>query len=217
MCRNGIVPGCNRGRESVGRNRDASGVSRVVVAAIAVVLSVPAGPPSLLGQATKQVKVVFESRQSGSQSRDAVQGTGGVIVTERGARTSGRVGAESTQRTLTRTTGIFTIVQDGGESALIVASQVPYPQLVYYHDYLTRAGYVATSVAFTDVGASLKVRATLLSGNQVRLRPTPRISWFTRQQAGIAEVTEASTEVIVPSGRPVALGGTACARNKPTP
>jgi hypothetical protein len=181
-----------------------------VVVAVALVVLGPVGAPSVRAEGAKQVKVVFESRQSGAQSRDAVQGSGGVIVTERGgAHPSGRVGVESTQRTVTRTTGLFTIVLDGGESTLLVASQVPYPQVVYYRDYLTRAGYVATGVAFTDVGAALNVRATVMPGNQVRLRLTPRISWFTRQQTGIAEVNEAATELVVPNGRPVAFGGAA--------
>jgi type II secretory pathway component GspD/PulD (secretin) len=104
-------------------------------------------------------------------------------------------------------TGIFTIVQDGGESTMLVASQVPYPQVAYYRDYLTGAGHVATGVQFRDVGTSLKVRAAILPGNQVRVRLTPTISWLSADRSGVIEVNEASTELVVPSGRPVVLGG----------
>jgi hypothetical protein len=39
------------------------------------------------------------------------------------------------------------------------------------------------------------------------VRLTPTISWFAADRSGAIEVNEASTELIVPSGRPVVLGG----------
>jgi len=165
-------------------------------------------PGSVAAQGGKQVKVVFEFRQSATQSRDAVEGSGRVVITDRGGtRSSGRVGVDSAQRRTQTSTGIFTLVQDGGESTLLVASQVPYPHVSFYRDYLTGAGHVATGVQFKDVGTSLKVGATVLAGNQVRVRLTPTISWFSGDKSGAIEVTEASTELVVPNGRPVVLGG----------
>ena len=114
---------------------------------------------------------------------------------------------DSTQRRTQTSTGIFTLVQDGGESTLIVASQVPYPQVTFYRDYLTGAGYAVTGVQFKDVGTSLKVGATVLAGNQVRIRLTPTISWFSDDRSGVIEASEASTTLVVPSGQPVVLGG----------
>jgi type II secretory pathway component GspD/PulD (secretin) len=114
---------------------------------------------------------------------------------------------DSTQRRTQTSTGIFTLVQDGGESTLIVASQVPYPQVAFYRDYLTGAGYAVSGVEFKDVGTSLKVGATVLPGNQVRVRLTPTISWFSADRSGVIEATEASTTLVVPSGQPVVLGG----------
>lgn len=173
--------------------------------AVAFLLLGLSGPAP--AQTTKQVKVLFEFRQSSTQSGDAVQG-GGVTITERGtARPSGRVGAESTERQVTRTSGIFTIVQDGGESTIVVASQVPYPQITYYRDYLTGAGYVTRGMAFREVGTSIRVRATVLPGNQVRVRIAPTISWFSGDRSGVTEVTEASTELLAPNKRPVVVGG----------
>ncbi|OLD39202.1 MAG: hypothetical protein AUI57_04265 [Candidatus Rokubacteria bacterium 13_1_40CM_2_68_8] len=168
-----------------------------------------AGCPDPVGaQSGKQVKVVFEFRRSASQNRGAVEGGGRVVITDRGGtRASGGVGVDSTQRRTQTSTGIFTLVQDGGESTLLVASQLPYPQIAFYRDYLTGAGYVATGVQFKDVGTSLKVRATILGSNQVRVRLTPTISWYSVDTAGVIEVNEASTELVVPSGRPVVLGG----------
>jgi hypothetical protein len=181
---------------------------RHVAITLALLLLVPACPSALRAQGTKQIKVVLEVRQSGSQSRDAAQGAGRIIITERGgARPSGRVGVESTERTVTRSTGIFTIVQDGGESMLLVASQVPYAQATYYRDYLTGAGYLTTGVSFREVGTFLKVRAMALPGRQIRVRMTPTISWFAADRSGVIEATEASTEVIVPNDRPIIIGG----------
>jgi hypothetical protein len=158
-------------------------------------------------QSGKQVRVSFEFRQSSAQSRDAVAGSGGVIVTDRGARSSGRVGVDSTQRRVQTSSTIFTIVQDGGQSMLLVASQIPYSQVTYYRDYLTSTGYVTGGVEFKDVGTSLKVGAVILPGNQVKVRLTPTISWLSADRSGVVEVNEASTELVVPSGRPVVLGG----------
>ena len=108
------------------------------------------------------MRVAVDFRQSSTQNRDAVDGSGRVIITDRGGtRASGRIGVDSTQRRTQTSTGIFTIVQDGGESTLLVASQIPYSQVMFYRDYLTGAGYLATGVQFKDVGTALKVGANL--------------------------------------------------------
>jgi len=182
----------------------------VALRALALILVLLAGSPGYPGaQSGKQVRVVFDFRQSSTQNRDAVDGSGRVIITDRGGtRASGRVGVDSTQRRTQTSTGIFTIVQDGGESTLLVASQIPYSQVTFYRDYLTGAGYLATGVQFKDVGTGLKVGAVILPGNQVKVRLTPTISWLSPDKSGVIEVNEASTELIVPSGRPVVLGGT---------
>jgi hypothetical protein len=175
---------------------------------LALVLVMGAGSHgAATAQSGKRVRVSFEFRQTSTQNRDAVDGSGRVIITDRGARSSGRVGVDSTQRRVQTSTGMFTIVQDGGESTLLVASQIPYSQVTYYRDYLTGAGYVTTGVQFKDVGTSLKVGAAILPGNQVRVRLTPTISWLSADRSGVIEVNEASTELVVPSGRPVMLGG----------
>lgn len=180
-----------------------------LVRALVLVVALGTGLPGIAdAQSGKQVKVAFDFRQSSTQNRDAVDGSGRVVITDRGgARSSGRVGVDSTQRRVQTSTGIFTIVQDGGESTMLVASQIPYSQVTFYRDYLTGAGYVASGVQFKDVGTSLKVRAMILPGNQVRVRLTPTISWLSADKSGVIEVNEASTELVVPSGRPVVLGG----------
>jgi Bacterial type II and III secretion system protein len=170
---------------------------------LAVLLAGPAG-----AQSGRHIRVALDFRQTAEHARDAVQGGGSVIVTERGAaRPRGGIGVESTERRVRRSTGVFTLVQDGGESILTVATQIPVQQIAFYRDYATGAGHVATGVTFRDVGTSLRVWATVVAGNQIRVRLTPRISYVAADGSGAIDVTEAATELVVPSGRPVVLGG----------
>lgn len=183
-------------------------MSVVTRALLAVTLVLAVGwPAAVPAQSGKPVRVTLDVRRSGVQTRDAIQGSGRVIITEHGARPSGKVGVESGERRVTQTTGIFTIVQDGGESTLLVASSVPYAQVTFYRDWLTGAGLVATSVQFRDVGTALKVRATVLPGKQVRVRVTPSLSWSSADSAGVIEVARAAMDLVVTSGRPVQIGG----------
>jgi hypothetical protein len=167
------------------------------------------GASPLAAQSGRHVRVTLTLEQSGAVSQDAIGASGRVVITDRGSvRGDGRAGAVSRQTRTRQSTGIFTIVQDGGESTLVVASQLPYPQVAWFHDYATGAGHLATGIAFKDVGTSLRVGATVLPGNRVRVRLTPTISWLAADRSGTIEFTEAATELVVPSGRPVVLGGT---------
>jgi type II/III secretion system protein len=159
-------------------------------------------------QSPRMVRVDVQFQHTGTQSGQGVQGRGGVIITERGGiRPRGRLGAGSTDTRTQQSTGIFTLVQDGGESTLTVATQVPYPQLAFYRDYATGAGHLVRGTVFREVGTSLKVRANLLPGNHIRVRLTPSISWLSADGSGAIEFTEATTEVIVASGQPLVIGG----------
>ena len=174
-----------------------------VLLAAAGVAAAPAA-----GQTPRQIRVDVQFRQTATQSRNTAGAAGGVIVSPRGGlRPRGGVGAGSTETRVQQSTGIFTLVQDGGESILTVASQVPYPQVSFYRDYASGAGYIASGVAFRDVGTALKVRASLLPGDRIRVRLTPTISYVSADGSGTIEFTEATTDVIVPNGHAVLLAG----------
>jgi len=174
-----------------------------VLLAAAGVAAAPAA-----GQTPRQIRVDVQFRQTATQSRNTAGAAGGVIVGPRGGlRPRGGVGAGSTETRVQQSTGIFTLVQDGGESILTVASQVPYPQVSFYRDYASGAGYIASGVAFRDVGTALKVRASLLPGDRIRVRLTPTISYVSADGSGTIEFTEATTDVIVPNGHAVLLAG----------
>lgn len=180
----------------------------VAVSALAVV-GVGAAPSG--AQSTRQVKVLLEFKQQTQGSRQGVQGQGGIIVEERRgdvrARGRGGLAVEETTTRVTRSSGLFTVVQDGGAGSIMVAQDVPYPQMAYYHDYATGKGYVAQGVAWQRVGTALSVRPVVLPGNQIRVTLTPVISYFTPGGGGTIEVTEAATELIVPNGGRVQFGG----------
>lgn len=163
-------------------------------------------PPAAAAEPPRFVKVAVDFRQSGAASREEVRAGGG-IVTEQGGRARGRLGAGSTEVRVRRATGVFTLVHDGGESTLVVATQVPHPQVAFYRDYAARTGHLAAGVAFKDVGTSLKVHAKIVGGDRIRVRLTPTISYFAADRSGAIEFTEASTELIVRDGQPVVLGG----------
>jgi hypothetical protein len=46
-----------------------------------------------------------------------------------------------------------------------------------------------------------------LADGQIRLRLTPRISYFSVDRPGAIDFTEAASEIIVPNGQLVSLGG----------
>src|SRR5258706_1594850 len=82
--------------------------------------------PALEAQGGRQIKVVVNFTQSGTQGERALGASGGVVVTRRGGRPDGRFAAAERPATLQRSAGVFTLVQDGRTSSLPVATKVPY-------------------------------------------------------------------------------------------
>ena len=181
--------------------------SRRLMVAIALLAFPLAWRGGLDAQSPRQIKVLLESQQLSNQNREAVQGSSGVIIRRGNAEPSGRLGAVERQTTVQRSNGIFTLVRDGGESILTVATRVPERQAVFYRDWASGLGYLGQDIVFCEVGTSLKVSAKILPDNQVLVRLTPRISYFSHERAGIVDFTEAQTELIVANGQPVLIGG----------
>ncbi len=173
---------------------------------MALVVAAPAA-----AQSGRNVKVLLEFKQQTQASRQGVQGQGGIVVDERRGdpRVRGRGGlaVEDTTTRVTRSSGLFTVVQDGSAGSIMVAQDVPYQQMSYYYDYATGKGHVAPGVAWQRVGTALAVRPVILPGNKVRVTLTPVISYFTPGGGGTIEVVEAASELIVPSGGRMQIGG----------
>jgi len=184
--------------------RQADKIFLVIAVALGLVLGFVSHSQS---QSPRQIRVLVESHQSGTQNQESLQGSGSVIIRRGNVYPSGRLTGNDRQTTVQRSTGIFTLVQDGGESILSVATRVPYSQAAYYYNYAVGIGYIQRQIVFSDVGTSLRVSARVLPNNQVRVRLTPRISYFSNERSGTIDFTEAATELIVPDGQAVSLGG----------
>src|SRR3990172_5444513 len=111
--------------------------------AFGVVAILLGGSADLTAQSPRQIKVLLESQQLVNQNREAVQGSGGVVIRRGNAQPSGRLRAVERQTTIQRSNGIFTLVRDGGESILTVATRVPQQQFLFYRDWATGLGYIA--------------------------------------------------------------------------
>ena len=156
----------------------------------------------------RQVRVAIDFRDSSIERNDDAQGTARVVIREPGAvGARGGVHADSRTSRVTRSTGIFTIVQDGGDSQLRVATRVPYEDVDFYRSYATGAGYVARTVVFQDVGTFLKVHAEVLPDRRIRLHLVPSVSYFSADGSGAIDFTEAATDVVVENGKPIEIGG----------
>ncbi|HEX5606057.1 MAG TPA: hypothetical protein VFY96_06050 [Candidatus Binatia bacterium] len=180
----------------------------LVVALVLSGLVCLVAPRGIAGAQTRRnIKVVLESRQSGTSNRTGAQGSGSIVVRRGTVYPSGRIAAGNQQTTVERSSGIFTIVLDGGESLLTVATQVPQSEAAYYFNYALGLGYIERHIVFNDVGTSLRVGAAILSDGQIRLRLTPRISYFSIDRPGAIDCTEAATDLIVRNGEAIPVGG----------
>jgi Bacterial type II and III secretion system protein len=178
-----------------------------LAAAALLLAAVLAGAVSASGQSGRQVKVVLEFEQHGQEARQGAQGRGAVVIQEGKARGRGGVAVEDSTTRTTRTSGIFTVVQDGGTASMLVASEVPYAVAAWFRDYATGQGYLVQGTEWQRVGTVLVVSPTVLPGGQIRVRLVPQVSYFTADSGGTVEFNQAATEVIVPNGRPMRIGG----------
>jgi hypothetical protein len=158
-------------------------------------------------QDRRNIKVLLETRQTGTSDQEGVQGSGSVIIRRGTVQPSGRITGADRQTTVQRSSGVFTLVVDGGESILMVATRVPQSEIAYYYNRALGIGAIERRIVFTDVGTSLRVGAATLPNAQIQLRLIPRISYFSADRPGAIDFTEAATELIVPNGQPVSLGG----------
>ncbi len=158
-------------------------------------------------QPRRHIKVVLETKQSSTSAQENLQGSGNVIIRRSAANPSGRIIANDRQTTVQRSSGIFTLVLDGGESILTVATRVPQAEVGYYYNHALGVGAIERRIVFTDVGTSLRVSAATLADGQIQLRLIPRISYFSADRPGAIDFTEAATELVVPDGQAVSSGG----------
>jgi hypothetical protein len=183
-----------------------------LVATIILATAMPAA-----AQSGRQVKVVLEFQQQSQAARQGAQGQGSIVIEDgKKPRARGGLAVEDTTTRTTRTSGVFTVVQDGGTASMMVASEVPYTAISWFRDYATGQGYVAQGTAWQRVGTTLVVNPTILAKGQIRVRLVPQVSYFTSEGAGSIDFNEAVTDVTVPNGRAMRIGGASHGINQVT-
>jgi hypothetical protein len=185
----------------------------LLAAAIALAAAMPAA-----AQSGRNVKVVLEFQQQSLAGRQGAQGQGSIVIEDgKKPRSRGGLAVEDTTTRTTRTSGVFTIVQDGGTGSMMVASEVPYTAIAWFRDYATGQGYVAQGTAWQRVGTTLVVNPTILPTGQIRVRLVPQVSYFTAEGAGSSfEFNEAVTDVVVPNARAMRIGSATRSINQVT-
>jgi type II secretory pathway component GspD/PulD (secretin) len=161
---------------------------------------------SLIPVPPGHVKVTVEFRQAGRSTQGGMASGTVVQVDPKGVTGSARVQVHESQQTIRQNVESFLLVQDGGEARLTVAEEAP--EIVWFQQYAFRHHYITEAVVFRQVGTFLAVRPTILPGKRIRVKITPQISYRSNQGDGTIELVEASTEIAVPSGQPITIGGT---------
>jgi hypothetical protein len=173
--------------------------------------------PSVAAQTPRTIRIDLELRQRERAARAGAGARGGVVITDRGApRAGGLAGVERVEVRRSARTAMFTLVQDGSEAMLLVASDVPAPQLAFYRDYATGQGHLTSGVTFRRAGTALRVHAQALADGRIRVRLTPSISWESADGTGTLVFVEAATDVVVPDGRAVVVAGASTATHTVT-
>jgi hypothetical protein len=174
---------------------------------LVIALILTTGMPAA-AQTGRQVKVVLEFQQQSQASRQGAQGQGSIVIEDgKKPRARGGLAVDDTTTRTTRTNGVFTVVQDGGTASMMMASEVPYTAISWFRDYATGQGYIAQGTVWQRVGTTLVVNPSILPKGQIRVRLVPQVSYFTPDGGGSIEFTEAVTDVIVPNGRAMRVGG----------
>jgi len=177
--------------------------SRFAVAGLLVLaLAAPA-----FGGEPRPVKVSLEYRDEGTITRDDRGGSGSIIVRRGDVRARGGLGAASTTTRTRRSSGVFTIVRDGGTAMMAMTRSVPFEEIRFYEDWATGHGFIASGIAFEEIGTSIRVGVRILDRDRILVQLTPSISWFAADRSVAIEATDASTELVVRHGEPVTIAG----------
>lgn len=109
--------------------------------------------------------------------------------------------SRESERSRSRTTQ-FLVVMSGQEASFFVGELIPALTVaIYGHGAVIRTEHVA------GARASLLVRPQALPSGQIRVYVEPQIASSDRR-TGVLQLTELATEVLVPDGATIAIGGT---------
>jgi hypothetical protein len=117
---------------------------------------------------------------------------------------------ESSRATTRGRTQQQVLVMSGGEAAITVAEEVPHAEWFWTwggaHG-LWPGGAWRQGTSWQQVGASLVVQPVVLPDGRIRVRLTPRFSYFLDRRRLTTDVQELATEVVVRDGEEIEVGG----------
>jgi type II secretory pathway component GspD/PulD (secretin) len=116
-----------------------------------------------------------------------------------------KAGAERSETAVTAVQEL--LVLSGARAAISVAEHTPHADWFWNWGGGRGLWSVQPGVSWSEVGASLVVQPTVIPDAMIRLRLTPRFSYFVDGSRTETEVTELATEVVLSDGAELDVGG----------
>ncbi|MBI2923330.1 MAG: hypothetical protein HYY18_19920 [Planctomycetes bacterium] len=131
----------------------------------------------------------------------------GLRVATGGAAFYARIDAWQRRSTVRRKTAPFIVSAPGYPGMIDVGEVRPEPVTIWIYD----SGEVVGTYEWTKAGCSLEVTPFIEEGGRIRVRVHPVVAH--REGGGRTRIGELETEVVVPEGDAVIIGGSEEARN----
>lgn len=141
-----------------------------------------------------QIRVQFNEAGGASRQGMAV-GPGGI-----GGIAQSTGFGQNTVQTLT--------AGDGGRAFLEVTQEYPQHFVTYFYDYVHHIGITTVQAQWRSVGSRLVIQPRS-SGNLVRVRLIPELTFVTPGGPGSVAIERLATEVTAQHGQPIQIGGLA--------
>jgi hypothetical protein len=147
------------------------------------------------------------SRESAGASAGVSKGDVAVRVGDDAPPSAAAVkaGAERAETAVTAVQEL--LVLSGARAAISVAEHTPHADWFWNWGGGRGLWSVQPGVSWSEVGASLVVQPTVIPDAMIRLRLTPRFSYFVDGSRTETEVTELATEVVLSDGAELDVGG----------
>jgi hypothetical protein len=97
---------------------------------------------------------------------------------------------------------------DGGRACLQVTTEYPQPFVTYFYDYCHHIGIATIGAQWRSVGSRLAIQPRS-SGNMVRVRLIPELTFVAPGGPGSVAIERLATEVTAQHGQAVQIGGLA--------
>jgi len=116
-----------------------------------------------------------------------------------------RAGAERSETAVTARQEL--LVLSGARAAISVTREVPHADWFWTWGGAQGLWTAQPGVTWSEVGASLVVQPTVISDDAIRLRLTPRFSFFVDGRGTETEVHQMATDVVLSDGAELEIGG----------